>query len=93
MGGPILKGHGRRKLWLFACLFSLSQVSSSMTLRHPLAAIRTESLGLQGLLKVSRSVQSYRMNSSRVLGFPISRKDIVGLAGWQPISFGNKFSF
>lgn len=76
-GGPILKGHGRRKLWLFACLPSLSQASSSMTLRHPVAAIRTNSLGFQGLLKVSRNVQLCRMHSSRILGFPISRMTLL----------------
>lgn len=76
-GGPILKGHGRRKLWLFACLPSLSQASSSMTLRHPLAAIRTDSLGFQGLLKVSRNIQPCRMHSSRILGFPISRTTLL----------------
>lgn len=92
-GGPILKGHGRRKLWLFACSPSLSQASSFMTQRHPLAAIRTEPLGFQGLLKVSRNVQPCRMHSSHILGFPISRMTLLRLAGWQPISFCNKFSF
>lgn len=77
MGGPILKGHRKRKLWLFACLPSLSQASSSMMLRHALVAIRTDSLGFQGLLKVSRSVQSCRMQSSHILGFPISRKTLL----------------